>query len=254
MDKCKPIATPHAQNLKLSKDDDSLKCNASVYKSLVGSLLYLTATRPDIMFAASPLSRYMTSPSQTHFSVAKRALRYVNGTVDYGILYESVCDCSLQVYMDSDWAGCLMTQRALQDMFSFGSGVFCWNSSKQESVAQSTAEAEHIVAGAASNHAIWLRKILNDMGQPEVQPCVIQIDNKSAIAIAENPVQHGRTKHIHVKYHVIRQYVKEKEIKLLHCDSEVQAADILTKPLPKSRFETLRSMLRLTKKPLKEEC
>ncbi|GKV48447.1 hypothetical protein SLEP1_g55260 [Rubroshorea leprosula] len=242
-------------NLKLSKDDDSLKCNASFYKSLIESLLYLTTTRLDLMFAASLLSRYMTSPSQTHFSAAKRALRYVNGTVDYGIMYKSASDGSLQGYVDSDWVGCPNDSKSTTGyVFSFGSGMFCWNSSKQEPVAQSMAEAEYIDVGATSNHAIWLRKILNDIGQPQVLPCVIQIDNKLAIAIAKNLVQHGRTKHIHVKYHVIRQYVKEKKIKLLHYDSEVQAVDILTTSLPKSRFETLRSMLGLTKKPLKEEC
>ncbi|GKV25863.1 hypothetical protein SLEP1_g35244 [Rubroshorea leprosula] len=126
MDKCKPIATPLAQNLKLSKDDDSLKCNASFYKSLIGSLLYPTTTRPDLMFTANLLSRYMTSASQTHFSVAKRVLRYVNGTVNYEIMYKSTSDGSLQGYVDSDWAGCPDDSKSTRGYaFSFGSRMFC---------------------------------------------------------------------------------------------------------------------------------
>ncbi|GKU93722.1 hypothetical protein SLEP1_g7290 [Rubroshorea leprosula] len=124
----------------------------------------------------------------------------------------------------------------------------------EEVVAQSTAEAEYISAVEASNHAIWLRKMLSDMGQPQFDPSLIYVDNTSAIAIAQNPVQHKRTKHVHVKYHVIRQYIKNKQIQLLHCSSDVQLADILTKSLPKQRFEMLREQLGVTRLALKEEC
>ncbi|GKV29240.1 hypothetical protein SLEP1_g38182 [Rubroshorea leprosula] len=146
------------------------------------------------------------------------------------------------------------TLKFLQSSQLFGSGVFCWNSCKQEVVAQSTAEAEYISAVEASNHAIWLRKMLSDMGQPQFDPSLIYVDNTSTIAIAQNPVQHKRTKHVHVKYHVIRQYIKNKQIQLLHCSSDVQLADILTKSLPKQRFKMLREQLGVTRLALKEEC
>ena len=121
-------------------------------------------------------------------------------------------------------------------------------------MAQSSAEAEYISAAAAANQAIWLRKLLTDLGQNQADATVIWVDNKSAIAIAKNPVQHGRTKHINVKFHAIREAEKNGEVNLVHCCSENQIADILTKALSKAKFEELRSRLGVSKKILKEEC
>ena len=132
--------------------------------------------------------------------------------------------------------------------------MFSWNSKKQEIVAQSTAEAEYVAAAAAANQAIWLRKILKDLGVQQQEASEINCDSKSNIAIAENPVQHGKTKHIQVKFHAIREAIKNHEIKLIHCSSEYQVADILTKALPIARFERLRGLLGVSIKNLKEEC
>ncbi|GKV39929.1 hypothetical protein SLEP1_g47623 [Rubroshorea leprosula] len=251
----KPISTPLVLNCKMSKNDGSAYVDASWYRSIIGSLLYLTATRPDIMFVASLLSRYMSSPTQVQLSVAKRVLKYVNGTIDYGIWFIKNDHGCLLGYSDSDWAGSIDDDiSTFGYLFQFGSGVFCWNSCKQEVVAQSTIEAKFISALEASNHAIWLRKMLSDMGQPQFDPSLIYVDNTSAIAIAQNPMQHKRTKHVHVKYHVIRQYIKNKQIQLLHYSSDVQLADILIKSLPKQRFEMLREQLGVTRLALKEEC
>ena len=125
---------------------------------------------------------------------------------------------------------------------------------KQEVVAQSTAEAEYISMAAAANQAIWLKKILADLGQKQDAPTEIFCDNKSAIAIAQNPVQHGRTKHINVKFHSLREAEKNKLIKITYCSTDVQLADLMTKALPKSRLEFLRMNLGLFKASLKEEC
>ncbi|KAF2306576.1 hypothetical protein GH714_019544 [Hevea brasiliensis] len=127
-------------------------------------------------------------------------------------------------------------------------------SRKQEVVAQSTAEAENVAAAAATNQAIWLRKILKDLGIEQHEATEIRCNNKSTISIAENPVHHGKTKHINVKFHSIREAEKNKEVKLVYCSSEVQIADILTKALPKARFHKLRSMLGVSSKNSKKEC
>ena len=119
---------------------------------------------------------------------------------------------------------------------------------------QSSAKAEYISAAAAANQSIWLRKLLTDLGQSQADATVIWVDNKLAIAIAKNPVQHGRTKHINVKFHAIRKAKKNDEVNLVYCCSENQIADILTKTLSKAKFEELRSRLGVSKKILKEEC
>ncbi|GKV19030.1 hypothetical protein SLEP1_g29330 [Rubroshorea leprosula] len=160
-----PISTPLVLNCKMSKNDGSAYVDASWYRSIIGSLLYLTATRLDIMFVASLLSRYMSSPTQVQLSVAKGVLRYVNGTVDYGIWFSKNDYGCLSRYLDSDWVGSIDDDRNTSGyLFKFGLGVFCWNSCKQEVVAQSPAKAEYISAVEASNHVIWLRKMLSDMG------------------------------------------------------------------------------------------
>ena len=139
-------------------------------------------------------------------------------------------------YLDSDWAGSLDDMKSTSGyVFSFGYGVFSWNSKKQDIVTQSSAEAEYVSTAAAANQAIWLRKMLNDLGMQQSQATVIFCDNKSAISIAKNPVQHVRMKHINVKFHAIREAEKNGEVQLVHCRSEEQLADILTKALPKDK-------------------
>ena len=158
----------------------------------------------------------------------------------------------LQGFSDSDWAGCPDDMKSTTGyVFSFGSGVFSWVSRKQDVVAQSIVESEHI---AAANQAVWLRKVLADLSQVQHCATIIQVDNKSAIAIAKNPVQHGRTKHINVKFHAIRQAEKEGEVQLVHCKFEDQLANIMTKALPARKFEILKSKLGVFRKNLKEEC
>lgn len=148
---------------------DEQQADSGRYRSLIGSLLYLTASRPDLMYAASLLSRFMKNPSQAHFSAAKRVLRYLKGSLDYGILYEKKGSSVLEGYVDSDWAGSIEDSKSTSGyVFSLGSGVFSWNTKKQEVVAQSPAEAEYISAAAASNQAIWPRKLLIDLGHTDI--------------------------------------------------------------------------------------
>jgi hypothetical protein len=157
-------------------------------------------------------------------------------------------------YSDSDWAGSIDDMRSTSGyLFTLGSGAFCWNSKKQEIVAQSTAEAEYVAASGAVNQAVWLRKILSDLHQAQVNPTTIMVDNQSAIAVAKNSVNHGRTKHIKVKFHAIRQAEKEGEVNLQFCPSKAQLADLFTKPLAKSRFDELKHQIGVLHKSFKEE-
>ncbi|KAL0387727.1 UNVERIFIED_CONTAM: Retrovirus-related Pol polyprotein from transposon RE2 [Sesamum radiatum] len=254
MESCKTVTTPLVTGEKYQKEDGSQKVDGSMYRSLIGSLLYLTATRPDIMFATCLLSRFMQSPSQVHYAAAKRILRYLRGTKDFGIWYKSTNDAKLVGYTDSDWAGSVDDMKSTSGYtFSLGSGIFSWASKKQATVAQSSAEAEYIAAAATSNQAIWLRRILEDIGEKQEEPTTIYCDNKSAIAITKNPVQHSRTKHIDIKYHSLREATTRGEIELKYCSTEEQLADIFTKALPRNKFEELCMKIGVYHKHIKGE-
>ncbi|KAG8499389.1 hypothetical protein CXB51_005989 [Gossypium anomalum] len=224
---CKPTPTPIAAGLKLSSQEGHEEGCETTYRSLIGCLLYLTAIRPDIMFAVSLLSRFMHCCNVQHFQAAKRVLRYIKGTLSHGLLFSKDEELKLKGYTDSDWAG------SKDDMKT---------------------EAEYIAAAGAVNQAIWLRKILADLNLFQEEATEILCDNKSAVAIAKNPVFHGRTKHFDIKLHVIREMEQACEIKLVHCNSEDQIADILTKGLGASRFNKLRKLMGVCSIELKEEC
>ncbi|BBN70008.1 transposable element gene, partial [Prunus dulcis] len=231
---CKSVATPLAVNEKLSKVDGSELADETLYRQMVGSLLYLTATRPDIMFAASLLARFMHNPTKKHMGTAKRVLRYVQGTINYGIAYDKGKGAVLIGYCDSDWSGSEDDMRSTSGYaFNLGSGAFSWASIKQSSVALSTAEAEYMSAAEATAQAMWLRFVLSDFGEEQVEPTQLLCDNTSAIAISKNPVHHHKTRHINRRFHFIRDALQ----------NEVQLADIFTKPLARDRFEYLRKAL-----------
>ncbi|XP_037493989.1 secreted RxLR effector protein 161-like [Jatropha curcas] len=166
MQDCKPVSTPISTGLKLGKDENTEKVDTILYRSLIGSLLYLTASRPDILLAVSLLSRFMHLPRETHFTAAKRVLRYIKGTSTFGMFFAAIAGESLKLvgYCDSDWGGCIEDSRSTSGyLFSLGTSFFSWSSKKQETTAQSTAKAEYIATASAVNQAIWLRKMLKDL-------------------------------------------------------------------------------------------
>nr|XP_015893142.1 secreted RxLR effector protein 161-like [Ziziphus jujuba var. spinosa] len=163
---CNPVLTPLIANEKLSKEDGSGRADEELYRKIVGSLLYLTATRPDVMYAASLLARFMHCPTNKHLGTAKRVLKYIKGTLDYGLEYVKGKQIVLIGYCDNDWSGSVDDMRSTSGYaFSFRSGVFSWVSFKQSCVALSTAEAEYISALEATAQAISLRFVLEDFGE-----------------------------------------------------------------------------------------
>ncbi|KAM1198763.1 hypothetical protein FF2_010062 [Malus domestica] len=229
---CKPVSTPLVATDKLRREDASEPADECEYRKIVGSLLYLTATIPDIMFSASVLARFMHKPTKKHYGAAKRVLRYIQGTIDFRIEYLNGKSALLIGYCDSDWSGSEEDMKSTSGYaFSFGSGAFSWASVKQHSAAEATSQA------------IWLRFVLKDFGEEQAAATSLFCDNTSAIAMSKNHVFHQRTKHIGRKFHFIRDAIQEGTIDLIYCKSEEQIVDIFTKALPKDRFNNLRSLL-----------
>lgn len=250
---CNSCSTPMNTKEKLTKEDNSGPAEAVKFRSLVGGLIYLTHTRPDINFSVSLISRFMQSPSKLHMGAAKRVLRYVSGTTGLGLWYRRSDDIKLTGFTDSNWAGCQDERKSTSGyLFSIGDTPVSWSTKKQTSVALSTAEAEYAAASAAACQAVWIRKILADVGYKQVHETVIYCDNTSAIAMARNPVQHGRCKHIEIKIHFIRELVTEGEITLEYVATEEQRADVLTKALSLPVFEHLKKRLGITEFELRE--
>ena len=241
---CHPIDTPVEFGLKLTKEGEGKLVNPTYFKSLMGCLRYLTCTRPDILFGVGLVSRFMETPRTSHLKAARRILSYIKGTVDHGLFYSQNHNLELVGFSDSDWAGSREDRRSTTGfVFYLGDAAFTWSSKKQSIVALSTCEAEYIAAAACVCHAIWLRRLLERMTLKQEEATKIYIDNKSAIALAKNPVHHERSKHIDTRFHFIREHVKMKEVELHHKCSSDQVADIFTKALKTDAFQKLRKKL-----------
>uniref|UniRef100_A0A2N9JBE9 Integrase catalytic domain-containing protein n=1 Tax=Fagus sylvatica TaxID=28930 RepID=A0A2N9JBE9_FAGSY len=246
---CKPVSTPLECGVKLSRHDEEENVNPTLFKSLVGSLRYLTCTRPDILYGVGLVSRYMEALTMTHLKTAKRILRYVKGTLDFGLLYSPSKEFKLFGYSDSDWAGDMDDRKSTTGfVFYMGDTTFTWTSKKQPIVTLSTCEAEYVAATSSVCHAVWLRSLLKELHMSQVEATEIFVDNKSALALAKNPVFHDRSKHIDTRYHFIRECIARKEVQLEFVKSQDQVADIFTKPLKYDTFYKLRALLGVIRK------
>ncbi|KAG6493852.1 hypothetical protein ZIOFF_048855 [Zingiber officinale] len=244
---CKPVPTPMALNEKLQQEDDSKMADEKLYRSLVGSLIYLTNTRPDIVQPVSVLSRFMSKPSKVHYAAAKRVLRFLQGTMKHGLRYVKESNNDLVGFTDSDWAGSLEDRRSTSAyLFCFGSKVISWSSRKQNTVALSSPEAEYSAATSAACEAVWLRRIMADLQQKHTCSTTIFCDNMSAIAMTKNPVFHARSKHIELCHHFIRDLVNKREIHLEFIEINEQPADVLTKPVSLEKLEKFKDKMKIT--------
>ncbi|KAM7516529.1 hypothetical protein LguiA_006112 [Lonicera macranthoides] len=247
MTNCKPISTPIALNEKLQMSDGAPKVDARDYQSLVGSLIYLTNTRPDIVYPVSLISRFISDPSILHFAAAKRILRYIQGTKNHGLKYIKEQQNKLIGFTDSDWAGSLDDRKSTSGfVFCLGSNVISWSSKNQKTIALSSAEAEYIAATDAACEAIWLRRILTDLQQEQKEATIIYCDNMSTISMTKNPVFHNRSKHIELRHHFIRQLVQKEEIQLEFVNTNEQLADIFTKTVASEKFNKFKAQMKIT--------
>ncbi|KAL0540911.1 hypothetical protein IC582_020936 [Cucumis melo] len=218
-----------------------------LYRSMIGSLLYLIASRPDIAYAVGICARYQSDPRISHLNAVKRIIKYVHGTTDFGILYFYDTSFELVGYCDADWLGSADDQKSTSGgCFFLENNLFSWFSKKQNCISLSTAEAEYIAVGSGCTQMIWMKNMLNEYGIMQ-GVMTLYCDNVSAIDISKNPVQHSRTKHIDIRHHFIMDLIENKVITLEHIRSNSQLADIFTKPLDATTFEHLRTCLGVCK-------
>jgi hypothetical protein len=202
----KPIKTLMGINGHLDLDTGGKSVDQKVYRSMIGSLLYLCASRPDIMLFVCMCARFQADPKEVHLRVVKRIMRYLVYTPKFGIWYPK--RSSLIGYSDADWAGCKIDRKITSGTCQFlGRSLVSWASKKQNYVALSTAEAEYIAAGHCCAQLLWMRQTLRDYGY-KLSKVPLLCDNENAIRMADNPVEHSRTKHIDIWYRFLRDHHK----------------------------------------------
>ncbi|PKU66151.1 Retrovirus-related Pol polyprotein from transposon TNT 1-94 [Dendrobium catenatum] len=239
MTNCKPTATPITAKSHISPQISKPFFDPLLYRQLVGSLQYLTLTRPDITYAVNKACQFMHQPTDINFDAVKRILRYIKGTINYGLPL-SGNSFTLTSFVDSDWAGDQHDRKSTTGYCTFlGRSPVNWCVKKQSTIARSSTEAEYRALAAAAVDLTWTRQLLQELGRPQTNPTQLFCDNTSAIALANNPVFHARTKHIEVDCHYIRECIKNKSIQVHHISTKDQLADIFTKALSTIRFRHL---------------
>ncbi|KAF5781204.1 putative RNA-directed DNA polymerase [Helianthus annuus] len=227
---CKPADTPMIANQKLYIEETAEPADRERYQRIVGKLIYLSHTRPDIAYAVGVISQFMHQPQSAHMDAVFRILRYLKGTVGHGVLFKPNGHLGTQLYTDADWAGDKGNRRSTSGYFTLvGGNLVTWRSKKQKVVALSSAEAEFRGIAKGITEVLWVRRLLTEIGFPPQETSKITTDNKAAIQISENPVQHDRTKHIEVDRHFIKEKFEAEIVSLSFVPSEEQLADILTK-------------------------
>ncbi|GJV35442.1 retrovirus-related pol polyprotein from transposon TNT 1-94 [Tanacetum coccineum] len=214
---CKITPTLMNINEKFSIDDGTGLTDAEIYRSLVGRLIYVTHSRPDVAYSVGVLSRYMHNPSKTHFGAAKRVLRYLARTKDHEVWF----------------------RRHEKNILKGG----ILEIEKKATVALSSTEAKYVSATESACQAVWLRRIFTNLGQEQVEATNIMCDNILAVMLARNPILHGRTKHMEIKHHYIRELIAKGEARLESCRTDEQVADLLTKALPQVKHDDFKAHL-----------
>ncbi|GJY60766.1 putative ribonuclease H-like domain-containing protein, partial [Tanacetum coccineum] len=235
----KAAITPMETKLPLTKDEEAFDVDVHLYRSMIGSLMYLTASRPDIMYAVCVCSRFQVTPKTSHLNAVKRIFKYLKGKPNLGLWYPRDSPLDLEAFSDSDYGGSNLDRKSTTGGCQFlGQRLISWQCKKQTIVATSTTEAEYVAAANCCGQVLWVQNQLLDYGF-NFMNTKIHIDNESTICIVKNPVYHSKTKHIEIRHHFIRDCYEKKLISVEKIHTDLNVADLLTKPFDGPRFHYL---------------
>ncbi|GJS78182.1 putative ribonuclease H-like domain-containing protein [Tanacetum coccineum] len=235
----KTATTPIESNKPLVKDEDGVEVDVHEYRSMIGSLMYLTASRPDIMFAVCACARFQVTPKASHLHAVKRIFRYLKHQPKLGLWYPRDSPFELEAFSDSDYAGASLDRKSTTGGCQFlGRRLISWQCKKQTIVANSTTEAEYVAAAHCCGQVLWIQNQMMDYGF-NFMNTKIHIDNESTICVVKNPVYHSRTKHIEIRHHFIRDCYEKRLIDVLKIHTDSNVADLLTKGFDVTRFNFL---------------
>lgn len=243
---CKPVPTPLPSGLVLSQGTEAVLADPDVYRRLVGKLLYLNLTRPDITHATQQLSQFISKPTVVHWNAAVHVLKYFKGFLSTGIFILAQLPHSLHAYSDADWGACMDTRKSLTGFCIFyGNTLLSWRCKKQKTISTSSAEAEYRALSSTTKELVWITALLHDFGLHYELPISLSCDNHAAIHITKNQVFHERTKHLDIDCHFVRERFRSGFVLPTSVSSTEQLADLFTKSLPRSRFRYLLSKMGL---------
>ncbi|GJR37108.1 putative ribonuclease H-like domain-containing protein [Tanacetum coccineum] len=235
----KAAITPMETKVPLTKDEEAIDVDVHLYRSMIGSLMYLTASRPDIMYAVCVCSRFQVTPKTSHLNAVKRIFKYLKGKPNLGLWYPRESPFDLEAFSDSDYGGSNLDRKSTTGGCQFlGQRLISWQCKKQTIVATSTTEAEYVAAANCCGQVLWVQNQLLDYGF-NFMNTKIHIDNESTICIVKNPVYHSKTKHIEIRHHFIRDCYEKKLISVEKIHTDLNVADLLTKHFDGPRFNYL---------------
>lgn len=244
---CKTWSVPLTPGYQIKYNEYRMKVNPQEYQSIIGALTYLSiTTRPDIQHSVNKLAQRNADPHVQHLVAAKNILQYLAGTINYKLSFKAGPEGVLE-YADADWGSRTTDRKSYTGYIFFINGcAISWESKKQRTVALSSTEAEYMAMSNAAREAIFLRRLLSEIEYGNGDPILLHVDNQGAYKLAQNPVFHNRTKHIDIKFHHVRDVVKNKEVELKYCPTNNMIADILTKNLCKFKHEYFVKLMRIS--------
>ncbi|XP_024020247.1 uncharacterized protein LOC112091288 [Morus notabilis] len=246
MQDAKPIGAPMTTGFKLSAFGSDEVESPQLYRSIVGALQYVTITRPELSYSVNRVCQFMHKPLETHWRAVKRILRYLRGTLDFGLHLQKSTQLNLLGFCDADWASDPDDRKSTSGYCVYlGSNIVSWCSKKQHTISRLTTEAEYRSLANVVAKVTWLLSLLKELKVDIQTRPVVWCDNLSTVQLAANPVLHARTKHVELDLYFVREKVIHKVIDVKHVPAIDQAADVLTKPISSSKFPALRHKLKV---------